>query len=383
MKSKVFLIVFCFISMFLTNYVIGQEAAPATAPSPPKFKIGGMMQVRYWNGFDSNINSSDGKYYTNSEEAVSNYLEMRRVRLNSTFNINERLEATILVNFADFKTLPTNKVLENAFVKYKFSKQLNIIAGQFRPAFGLENTASADVLRSIDYSNGYNDLGANGWQSFQTGVSVIGDLPLPIQANYAISYVNGNGKNQTSDNNDNKLISGRLQFTLSEPYNFKVGGSGGVGNEWEHQTYILSADLTADFNLGEKTVLQLQAEAKQGTNHAFFGKIFAATAADNKLDDYAMRGAYFLPNIRFLTPNKNLNSLNFSCRYEYWDSNFKTTNNNYKQTITPMIAAEFLKDDTAKLSFGVQIDKFKKSIDIDKTSMHDNNMFFMQFQVRY
>ena len=77
-------------------------------------------------------------------------------QVNGKFAINDQLSAQILVNFADFKSDPKNKVLEIAALKWTPSTYFNVQVGQFRPYFGLEDMFPAEILKSYAWSNQYS-----------------------------------------------------------------------------------------------------------------------------------------------------------------------------------------------------------------------------------
>ena len=120
--------------------------------------------------------------------------------------------------------------MENAYIKYTFNPKIAITVGQFRPWFGIEETYPVDIIKSLDWSNQYTEFGKLGWTSFQIGASVGGQMQLgKIPFQYAVSVVNGNGKNQIDDNDNGKQYSTRLVFGLAPKYNFNLGLNGGVG----------------------------------------------------------------------------------------------------------------------------------------------------------
>lgn len=57
-------------------------------------------------------------------------------------DFNDPFSANMLVNFAEFSDNPTNKVLENASVKFTVSKYFTLQAGQFQSFFGIEDAVA-------------------------------------------------------------------------------------------------------------------------------------------------------------------------------------------------------------------------------------------------
>ncbi|WP_235212364.1 hypothetical protein [Sphingobacterium sp. ML3W] len=92
-----------------------------------------------------------------------------------------------------------------------------------------------------------------------------------------------------------------------------------------------------------------------------------------------MRGAYFLPNMRYEIDYKNLKAFEFSCRYEYLDTDFKQ-NSNPRQSLVPMLSFEFLKNYGTRIQMGMQMDYYEYQI--DNTNKYIGNLFIVQVQSR-
>lgn len=368
--------------IFLVPFFSNGQTTLTTSQSEvkyPQFKVQGLFQGRYLSGFTNGIDATTGLQHADGN-AVENTFDIKRMRLGLTTKLGEGFDIVVLANFADFKSDPKNKVLENAFARYTFNKNIGVMAGQFRPAFGLEELNPADILKSFDYSNQYTEFGNNGWASFQIGASVFGGFNLgKLPVTYAFSAVNGNGRDQISDKDDGKQYSSRLAFELDKKHNINLGINGGIGEVFNSKVFAVAIDLTADFKVADKLTLQTQLEAKQGINHYLYYSL-AADSRTGNINDYEMRGAYFLPNLRYEIKYQKLTAIEFSCRYEYFDRSFKI-NSNARQTYTPMAGLEFGKGYTGRIEMGMQIDNYKHNI--ANTTAYDNNLFIIQFQGRF
>lgn len=368
--------------IFLFPFFSNGQTADSNTPTEvkyPQFKVQGLFQGRYLSGFSHGIDATTGLQHSNGD-AVEDTFDVKRMRLGLTTKLSEGFDIVVLANFADFKSDPKGKVLENAFARYTFNKNIGVMAGQFRPAFGIEELNPADILRSFDYSNQYTEFGNNGWTSFQIGAAVFGSFNLgKLPVTYAFSAVNGNGKDQVSDKDDGKQYSSRLGFELDKKHNINFGINGGIGEVFNTKVFAVALDLTADFKLTDKVILQTQIEAKQGINHHLYYSL-AADVRTGNINDYEMRGAYFLPNLRYEIKYKKLTAIEFSCRYEYFDRSFKV-NSNARQTYTPMAGLEFGKGYTGRIEMGMQFDNYKHNI--PNSTAYDNNLFIIQFQGRF
>lgn len=342
----------------------------------PKFKVGGVFQARFLDNFKKGVDINGLQHSDGS--GTSNSFDIKRMRVSMNARISENLEVVALVNLADFKTDPKTKVLENAYAKYTVNRYFQITVGQFRPLFGMEDTYSVDIVKSIDYSNSYYLFGSNGWQSFQIGAAVSGSVDLgKVPMSYGVSVTNGNGKN-TTDNDNGKHYSSRIVFNLDKELKLNVGVSGGLGETQKQSIYAVGAEAQVVLPLADRWSLEIQSEAKQGVNQ----NLYFSTAPEKRLgqlDDYVMKGFYVLPNFRYEIGKKHFQAIEFAMRYEYLDANAKL-DSNPRQTWVPMVSLEFLKDYGARIQIGMQIDNFKTNIENTKT--YNSNLAFIQFQCR-
>ncbi|KFF05015.1 porin [Flavobacterium reichenbachii] len=343
----------------------------------PQFQFKGLLQARYLESSGKNVDVMGVHHSTG--EAVQSSFDIKRMRVGANTKLSEAAEVVILVNLADFKSDSKGKVLENAYAKYTFNKYIALIGGQFRPAFGIEELVPVDIIKSFDFSNQYYEFGKNGWTSFQIGASASGAFEIgKIPIDYAFSVLNGNGKNQEMDKDNGKQYSSRLVFGLSKKHKINLGLNSGIGKVFKEKVFAFGADITSDFKLTDQFTFDLQIEYKQGTNSNLYFSLPPANRTPD-VDDYQMRGIYFLPNLRYVINYKKLTALEFSCRYESFDSNYKV-DSNVRETYTPMISLEFGKAYTGRIEMGLQIDDFDRNI--PDTSTYDNTLFIIQFQCR-
>lgn len=344
----------------------------------PQVQIKGLFQARYLVGMTKDVDVN-GLHHSDHTGTDNNFM-IKYMRVQMRAQISKRTEVVALANLADFKNDPKSRVLENAYLKYTFNPKLAFTVGQFRPWFGLEETYPIDIIKSLDWSNQYTEFGKLGWTSFQIGLSATGQLNLgTIPFQYGVSVVNGNGKNQVNDNDNGKQYSTRLVFGFSEKYNLNLGLNGGIGEVFGKKVYALGVDLSSLIRFDPKWSLDMQLEAKQATNHPLYFAADPETRPQNP-DEYLIRGAYFLPNVRYEINHRNLSAFEFSCRYEYLDTNFRLSSNP-RQTITPMFGLEFLKNYGARIQLGMQFDRYKYQM--ENTTQYDNNLFIIQVQSRF
>jgi hypothetical protein len=381
--NRPFLIKILFVFVFIPFLINAQNAESQKKVDTesdvkyPQFQFKGLLQARYLESFGTNVDVSGVQHSTG--EVTQSSFDIKRMRVGLNTKLSEATEVVILVNLADFKSDPKGKVLENAYGKYTFNKYIALTGGQFRPAFGIEELVPVDIIKSFDFSNQYYEFGKNGWTSFQIGASASGAFDIgKIPVSYAVSVLNGNGKNQEMDNDNGKQYSTRWVFELSKVRKINLGLNGGIGKRSDQKVYALGADITSDFKLTDRFTFDLQIEYKQGTNHNLYFSLPVDSRTSN-VDDYQMRGVYFLPNLRYVVDYKKLTSLELSCRFESFDNNYKV-NSNVRKTYTPMISLEFGKAYLGRIEMGFEIDRYDKNI--PDTSFYNDDLFLIQLQLR-
>jgi len=375
-----FISISCFIFLLFPITISAQTtetAKPESDVKYPQFQFKGLFQGRFLAAMTDGVDVLGLQHSTG--EVTKTSFDVKRMRVGVNTKISPETEVVVLVNLADFKSDPKGKVLENAYAKYTFSKYAALVGGQFRAPFGIEDQVSVDIIKSFDFSNQYYEFGKNGWTSFQIGASVLGSVDIgEIPVNYAVTIVNGNGKDQEKDKDNGKQYFTRWVFGLSKKNKINLGLNGGMGVVFTQDVFAIGADITSNFKLADKLHLELQAEYKQGTNHNLYFSL-PVEGRTASVADYQMRGFYFLPNLRYAIAYNRLSSIEFSCRYETFDSSYKI-DSNVRQTYTPMISLEFGKAYTGRIELGFTLDNYEK--DIPDTSVYSSNLFLIQLQCR-
>ncbi|SFD85812.1 porin [Flavobacterium phragmitis] len=381
--SKILLIPIIFFFLLTPIFLYAQgdvnagEKKEESEVKYPQYQLKGLLQARYLESFGDNVDVL-GVHHSAGDVTQQSF-DIKRMRVGLNTKLSEATEVVILVNLADFKSDTKGKVLENAYGKYTFSKYIALTGGQFRPAFGIEELVPVDIIKSFDFSNQYYEFGKNGWTSFQIGASATGAFDIgKIPVNYAVSVLNGNGKNVEMDKDNGKQYSTRWVFELSKEHKINLGLNGGFGKVFKEDVFAVGADITSDFKLTDRMSFDLQIEYKQGTNH----NLYFSLPAENRVGDvsnYQMRGIYFLPNLRYVVNYKKLTAFELSCRYETFDPSYKV-NSNVRQTYTPMISLEFGKAYTGRIEMGFEIDRFDRNV--PDTSTYNDELFLIQLQLR-
>ncbi|MDX6182914.1 porin [Flavobacterium sp. Fl-77] len=384
-KNKMFLI--ALFSIMLSSLAQQKDRTSSTdtitnySAYKRKLSFAGVLQTRYVYSLTKDADVDGKNFDANTTKGITNTFMLKRARVMLKTDINDHFSANVLVNFAEFNDNPSNKVLENAYIKYKLNPYFSLQAGQFRPFFGIEDVVPVDIIRTLDFSNQYYAFGKNGWQSFQIGVSIFGNIVPSGRLRYYAGAYNGNNKNQKKDNNNTKNTYLRLETdvakTITIGANIARGnlGESGIGNAY-------GIDFTGKINFSEKWQLLLMTEGKTGTN---FLAYMASNSDVNQvikpsINEFKMQGFYLLPTLRYDCKNRRLRAIEFSSRYEYFDENYKI-DNNIRQTLIPNLSLIFADDFYAALQMGVSIDIYKKSIPL--TTTNSNSLAYVQLQVRF
>lgn len=339
-----------------------------------KVKINGLFQTYYANSLTSGVNYK-GVEFGDAKHSSGSF-DIRRARINLNAEITNKISLTVLANLAEFKSDTKGKVLENAFLEYKLNRYLNFRAGQFRPMLGPENLTAVDIIKSLDYSNQYSGMGANGWGGFQVGADISGSVDLGnMPMSYSLAAVNGNGRNNIDGDNGKQLIV-RDAFRLSQKYKLDLGFNGGWGRVKDKNVYMTAIDLTTEIPLADQWSLYLQGQYGQGSNHNLY---FSNAANTGHLSDYMMRGWFVLPNVRYELGKKYFHSIEFSCRYEEWEENVNADNR--RTTLTPAVSFELLKNYDLRFVLAVEMNRYQHNI--PGTSQYNSNILVGQLQARF
>ncbi len=357
--------------------VVTADSAKNFSAFKRSLSFSGLLQTRYVASLTKNVDVNGVNFNQDTKYPVTNAFFVKRARVMVKANVNDHFSAKFMVNFAEFSSNPVNKVLENAYIKYTLNRHFNVQAGQFRPFFGIEDAVPVDLIRTMDYSNQYYAFGSNGWQSFQIGLTVFGDITKdddnPIR--YYVGGYNGNNRNQPSDNDDIKNLYARLEkkFLKSVTVGINVGSgssASATGNAW-------GGDISARIDLSTKWKLLLMAEYKSGTN---FTAYHASKEPDPKLSDYRMRGFYFFPILRFEYKAPRVRAIELSTRYEHFNESY-IKSDNPRQTIIPNLSLIFADDFFATLQVGSAIDLYKTEIPL--TATYNHSLLYVQLQCRF
>lgn len=336
-----------------------------------KASIGALFVGDYANSLTKDVDMN-GKH---NPTGADNGFYLVYFRVNGKFAINDQLSAQILVNFADFKNDPKNKVLEIASLKWNPSTYFNLQVGQFRPYFGLEDMFPAEILKSYTWSNQYSLLGKSNWESFQIGAAVSGSLSKKkIPLRYYYTFYNGNGKNQLQDNDSYKNHALRLEYDVLPK--LQLGVNQAFTKVEGQNANMFGADITFNTKLSNLWNAGFNSEFKYGTNVSAFS---ASTLSGKNTSNYKMTGFYIIPFISRTINENNKSFIEFTCRYEYLEDVNK--NGNIGRFYTPMISYVIGNDYTSKVSLVGVISDYSK--DVINSNQYSSSMLLLQYQIKF
>jgi phosphate-selective porin OprO and OprP len=198
--------------------------------------LGGLLQVQFEDG-----DRGDSRFPATGEDRF--YL--RRARLNATGTFAEQFDFRLEFDLAGTlgSTTGLRAQMTDGYVNWNRYAYANVRAGQLKTPFGFEQLYPDPRLLTIERSLPNDRLTL----SRQLGAQLWGDL-LDKRLSYAVGVFNGNGVNNSANDNGKFLWAGRLAATP-----WKGSGTAGwsVGeNAFQSEDNALSLpDLGFDANL--------------------------------------------------------------------------------------------------------------------------------------
>ncbi len=341
----------------------------------PHLAVHGLLVSKYDYSLTNHVDAS-GNYYE-SQGGVSSF-STKHAFITFASQITKNIDANVMVDLADMQKTPTlRKIIDFAYIHYNVSPGLQVMFGQFRPFTNAENRIAPQVIRTFDYTLGYYLAASMGWEGFQPGVAVYGQVPgCGTLLNCYVGLSNGNGT-ANYDNNNNKDAYIRLQSDLNKHISIGVNGGIGKGGALAPKNgFMAGADFNSDFQLSDNVEMSVLAAYREGANWIDY----AASAAPVSISQYRYRNFYVFPQFRFGIGDGTgvVKSFDFTVRYEYLNRNVKL-NSNPESAITPLIGISFLKNYAATINVGMSINRFK--VQDHANSLMNNNQMVMQCQV--
>jgi phosphate-selective porin len=221
------------------------------AGKEPALSIGGLLQVQaeFGDRGDTRFGNDNDRFY------------LRRARLNATGKFLEeldfRLEADLAGSLSNTSALRAQ--MTDGYVNWNRYPQANVRVGQFKTPFGFEQLYSDPRLFLLERSLVNDRLTL----SRQLGAQVGGDL-FEKRLSYAAGVFNGNGANNSFNDDDSFLASARLSGVLWRRQSSAWSLGGNVFSS--EDTSVSASDFGFDNNVfaGERVGTGLDTQLTAG-----------------------------------------------------------------------------------------------------------------------
>jgi phosphate-selective porin len=348
--------------------VQAQTTAPAFSPT---IKVKALVHSRFEASLTDSIDVQ-GKY---NDDPVSTNFRMRRIELRTDIKLNDQFSGVIRVQLPELKGSSIGKVIELAYMDYKCSDMFSVRAGQFKSPFELDEQTSHEDLRMIDRGPTSVMFVNNYLASYQPGVMIYGTfLKEKMPLTYYLAAINGSNRAVNYDDNAQKNIVGRLEFT-------PVKGIRIAGNAQQIYTKDTSglsygADLSVQRPINEKMRLIVEGEYITG----FGTNDFNADTTGLLISDFTMGGFFGQALLRTDINKSWCKTFEIGGKYEHTDPN-TTVDDNAFNTITGGIGFIFTPENMARLQLNIVHTDYEKAI--TDGGLTATNMFLAQFQLKF
>lgn len=348
---------------------IGQTITPVPAFSPT-IKVKALVHSR----FEASLTDSIDVQNKFSADPLTTNFRMRRVEIRADVKLNDKFSGVVRVQLPELKGTNYGRLIELAYMEYKHNNYLQLRAGQFKMPYELDELTSHEDLRMIDRGTTSVLFVNNSLSSYQPGVMLFGNLLKNEAAlNYYLAVANGSNRAVNYDDNSQKNIVGRLEFSPNKALRFGANAQ----NIYVKDTSGLSygADISLQQPIGDKYKLIVEGEYIQGINTT----PFIADTNGLLIEDFNMTG-YFAQALLKIDINKSwCKTLEFGGKYENTDPNTTINDNDYT-TITGNIGFTFLPENTARLQLNIINTNWASAV--SPGGITSANMFVAQFQLK-
>jgi phosphate-selective porin OprO/OprP len=208
-----------------------EKKAVYVVPAGPEYKLtlGGFIQANFEDG---DVSAFEGRF---GLSALKDRFRLRRARINLTGEFAEQFDFKIEGEFANSDGISSNRTAfsgTDIFVNWHQYPEANLKIGQWKAPFGLEQITSDTKLFMIERSLPTGALTPER----QVGVQIWGKpfaSVWPAQKDLLTYYAgifNGNGRNVSTNDNNNFMYVGRLEAmpfkgkVLGQETSLKLGG---------------------------------------------------------------------------------------------------------------------------------------------------------------
>lgn len=243
-KTATLLIIFSLFS--LHGFICAEEDEDKSISAGSPLNLSGYVQTMY----------------SSPEDGIDSF-RIRRARLKLKGEILKKLHYNLQIDAVK------SPCLLDATMEFPFSPLTNLVFGQFKVPFSLENLTSSSALDTINLSQTVKklcpgrDIRSSGRD---IGLAVNGRFK---KIEYTFGIFNGSGINQ-QDNNENKDISARMVFSPFKSlslgishYNGKYSSEEGAEPVVKKRTGLETSAVKGKFSIKSEVILARDAEVNK------------------------------------------------------------------------------------------------------------------------
>jgi hypothetical protein len=360
----------CFPALIILLIAFSQQQAQSPISEfNPTIKLKALVHPR----FEASLTDSvDVQNKFSSDPLISNF-RIRRLELRSDIKLNDKLSGVIRLQFVELKGANPGRVIDLGYFDYKLRDAFQIRAGQFKIPYELEELTSQEDLRMADRGTTSAIFVENNIASTQPGIMLFGNLfKETTPFNYYLALVNGSSRAVNYDDNSQKNIVGRLEYSIIK--GVRIGAGGQYIALTDETGSSFGADVSIQRNISNKTVLILEGEYIQGLNI----NSFIADSVINDVNEFTMSGYFGQALFKINIEKPWCRTLELGGKYETTDPLIQVDDNAYS-TVTGNIGFTFLPDNTARLQLNIIHTKWQAPI---SETIDSSNMLVAQFQFK-
>ncbi|MFI5171605.1 MAG: porin [Chitinophagales bacterium] len=336
----------------------------------PTIKVKALVHSR----FEASLTDSVDVQNKFLADRVRTNFRMRRIELRTDIKLNDKFSGVVRIQLPELKGSNIGRTIELAYMEFKCKDGFQIRAGQFKLPYELDELTSHEDLRMIDRGTTSVLFVNNSLASYQPGIMIFGNFfkeTTPL--NYYLAAVNGSNRAVNYDDNSQKNLAARLEYSFIKGIRLGVNGQYVAIKDTSSNSY--GVDLSIQKNITPKTKLIVEGEYIKGISTTSF----VLDTNEISIDEFAM-GGYFGQVLFKIDINKTwCKTFEIGGKFENTDPNTTVDANDFT-TITGDIGFTFLPDNTARLQLNIVNTKWASAI--SPGGIDSSNIFLAQFQLK-
>ena len=355
------------VALFSTILLFAQTETTTWAPT---IKVKALVHSR----FEASLTDSVDVQNKFSTDPIRANFRMRRVELRTDIKLNDKFSGVVRIQLPELKGSNIGRTIELAYMEYKCIDGFQIRAGQFKLPYELDELTSHEDLRMIDRGTTSVMFVTNNLASYQPGIMVFGNfLKDKTPLNYYFAFVNGSSRAVNYDDNSQKNLVGRIEYSFIK--GMRLGVNGQYISIKDTSSNSFGVDLSIQKNITKKTKLIVEGEYIQGIATT----TFVADTNGLEINEFAMGGYFGQVLFKIDIEKPWCKTFEIGGKFENTDPNTTIDANDFT-TITGNIGFTFLPDNTARLQLNIVNTKWASPI--SSGGIDASNIFLAQFQLK-